>query len=224
MATRLQGNAVAAVAHAETDQAHESDTDDSSSEDEGEHLQRAGSDKELDSESGGTSGESDNEDSIQDAMPARDIPATAVRLLLNKPCRGVERKLASMERKLSGYRYTEIERRQAKLKSRGAAKRARRQQRRHPRVQLQLHLALVAPDNRVRLHMSDGMIRNPQVERAKLLLAAALEDMVQGQQLDILTTSAGTVLPQQPPRGALQAQYKHQLQQIACEKATICTV
>ncbi len=204
MATRLQGDAVAAVAQAETDQAHEPDTDDSSLEDEGEHLQRAGSDEEVDSESDENSGESDDEDSIQDTIPARDIPATAVRLLLNKACRGVERKLASMERKFSGDRYTEIERRQAKLKSRGAAKRARRRQRRHPRVQLQFHLALVAPDGRVRLHMSEGMVRNPQVERATLLLAAALEHMVQGQQLDILTTSAGTVLPQQPPNGALQ--------------------
>ena len=120
---------------------------------------------------------------MQDTLPARDIPATAVRLLLNKACRGVERKLAG-----SGDMYTEIERRQAKLKGRRAAKRAWRRQRRHPRVQLQFHLALIAPDGRVRLHMSKGMVRNPQVERATLLLTATLEHMVQGQQLDILRT------------------------------------
>lgn len=206
MAARLQGNAATAVVHAEIDQEHASDMDDSSVEAEGEQSQLAESDEEPDSASDGDSGESDDEGNIQDTMPDSDVPATAVRLLLNNACRGVERKLASMVRKYSGDRYSEIERRQAQQKGGGAAKRIRRRQRRHPRVQLQFHLALVAPDGRVRIHLSEGMENNPQVERATLLLAAALEHMVQGQQLDIHTASARAALPQQPPRCAPQRQ------------------
>ena len=61
---------------------------------------------------------------------------------------------------------------------------------------------MVAPDGRVRIHICVGMQATPQFERATLLLAAAMEYMVQGQQLDMLTASAGVALPQQPPRDA----------------------
>ena len=148
-------------------------------------------------------------------MPDSEIPATAVRVLLNRSCRGVEKKLASMARRFSCRRYTEIERRQAKQKGSTAARRARRRQRRHPRVQLQFHLVMMAPDGRVRIHMSAGMEDNPQVERATLLLSAALEHMAQGQQLNLLTASAGAALPQQPPRGAFQRRSRSMPQPVA---------
>ena len=117
--------------------------------------------------------------------------------------------------RFSCTRYTEIERRRAKQKGLEAARKGRRRQRRHPRVQLKFHLVMVAPDGRVCIHMSAWMEIDPQVQRATLLLSAVLEHMVRGQQLDMLTASAGAALPQQPPCGASQRQSRSMPQQAA---------
>ena len=50
--------------------------------------------------------------------------------------------------------------------------------------------------------MSEGMDQNDQVERATVVLAASLEHMVQGQQLNIHTAAVGAALPQRPPSQA----------------------
>ena len=92
----------------------------------------------------------------------------------------------------------ETEGRQAEQKGVGAARRARRLQPRHPWGQLQF----LALDGRLRIHVREGMQGNPQLEQATPLLAAALEVMLRGQQLDMLAALAGAALPQQPSCGA----------------------
>ena len=88
----------------------------------------------------------------------------------------------------------------------GSCKESSRRQSRHPQVQRHFHFVMVAQDGS---SVNKGLEKNS----GPALLAAVLKCMVQRQQLDMLKTSAGAALPQQPPHGASQRQSRSMAQQ-----------
>ena len=156
------------------------------SSDNGEEELRSDADAEAStSESDGESADTETLPALANKLPDSDIPATSVRVLFNKRLRGVKRKLEDVLLEFGQDRYAEIERRQAEKKGSKAEKKCRRQQRKYARVQAQAYLALVFPDGRIHVAMSEDMEKHPQTKKATELLTTSLEHMVQDQQLDM---------------------------------------
>jgi len=171
--------------HSSSDPAETSGSENDSS-DNGEEGLRSDADAEAStSESDGDSADTETLPTIANKLPDSDIPATSVRVLFNKRLRGVKRKLEGVLLEFGQDRYAEIERRQAEKKGSRAEKKCRRQQRKYARVQAQAYLALVFPDGRLHVAMSEDMEKHPQTKKATELLTTSLEHMVQDQQLDM---------------------------------------